>query len=492
VERVHITVALRDGCREAAERLRGSSVLRSEAHMHRPVVALSTLLSLIAAGPRPSISQSPSVEFGRVAQLLRTGAADVDVMQMTAPAPYSELTARFADALRRDPEWFAAYVRAAPEGKPLPYHPRLGLNEAEYRQMLALTDSMRLRAVGVAAIIVHSTARGWRFDGGSALPDLTGIEIDTTAGLVRTPFGQVPGPAVQHATDNQKVTGPVDRLVWKHEALSQDMRDGVSIDFSLGRLRESGRTLLYYDAKRVVGGALTGRVSRMLLMDAPSADSTDVVRHSALDGRLLTPGVDTMYTIAVGAESQDTIGIGIQSLRRSPGPDGEEWFQVFSWTAKDGSVATDSLVLDYRTLRPLSQTRHTPQGSMRATYSGAHVRGVIQLASEAASPFDTTFDKPVYSSVVFDLLARTLPLPASYATELYLYFPSPSAAALQRARMWVERSDVIKAADGRSTECWVVVGALPGSDMRIWIDKRSRRIVQMVSDEDGNRFMHRR
>jgi hypothetical protein len=199
-----------------------------------------------------------------------------------------------------------------------------------------------------------------------------------------------------------------------------------------------------------------------------------------------------MYTVAVSAESQDTVGIGIQILTRVPGPAGEAWFQVFSWTAKDGSVATDSLVMDYRTLRPLSQTRHTPQGSVRVTYSGARARGVIQLASEAATPFDTTFDRPVYSSAVFDLLARTLPLPASYATELYLYYPFPAATGLQRARMWVERSDVIRGANGLSTDCWVVVGSLPGSDMRIWIDKRSRQIVQMVADEDGKRFMHRR
>jgi hypothetical protein len=413
-------------------------------------------------------------------------------MQMAAPAPYAALSARFAEAVRRDNQWFMAYVRAAPEGTPLPYHPRLGLSEAEYREMLALTDSMRLRSVGSAPLVVQATASGWRLDGDSTLADLTGIEIDTATGVVRTPFGEAPGPAMQPANPKQKVTGPVDRLAWKHEAFSDDMRNGVSIEFSLGRLRESGRTLLYYSARRVAGGARTARVSLMLLMDAPATDSTASAGHATLDGRFLTPGVDTTYTIALRTAGPDTVGIGIQNLARSPGPGGEQWLQVFTWTAKDGSVATDSLVMDYRTLRPMSQSRHTPNGSSRVTYSGTRVRGVIQAVAEAASPFDTTFDRPVHSSAGFDLHARALPLPASYAIEVYLFNPFPASRGLLRARMWVERSDVIRAANGMTTECWVVVGSLPGSDMRIWIDKRSRQIVQIVADEGDTRFVHRR
>jgi hypothetical protein len=395
--------------------------------MHRHFVGPILLLLAVAVAPRPGASQPPRAEALRVTQLLRAGAADVDVMELAAPAPYAELSARFVEALRRDREWSTEYVRAAPEGEPLPYHPRLGLSEAEYREMLALTDSMRLRSLGSAPLVVQATARGWRLDGDSTLPDLTGIEIDTVAGVVRTPFGEAPGPAMHPATPEQKVTGPVDRFVWKHKAFSADMRDGVSIDFSLGRLRESGRTLLYYDARRIAGGALTGRVSRMLLMDAPSADSTASTGGAALDGRFLTPGVDTMYTVALRAEGPDTVGVGVQTLTRSAGPGGEQWLQVFTWTAKDGSVATDSLVMDYRTLRPLSQARHAMDGNARVTYSGARVRGVVQTTSEAASPFDTTFDRPVYSSAGFDLHARALPLPASYATEVYLFNPFPSS-----------------------------------------------------------------
>jgi hypothetical protein len=238
-------------------------------------VGLASFFFLTTAGVCTGTRRSPSPEFGRISQLLRAGTVEADVMQMSAPPPYAQLSARFAEALRRDPEWAMAYVAAAPEGKPLPYHPRLGLDEAEYRTMLALTDSMRLRSVGSAPLIVRSAAAGWRLDGGSSLPDLTGIEIDTVAGVVRTPFGEAPGPTVEPATPEQKVTGPVDRLVWKREAFSSDLREGVSINFSLGRLRESGRTLLYYDVKRMTGGSLTARISRMLLMDAPPDRPTE-------------------------------------------------------------------------------------------------------------------------------------------------------------------------------------------------------------------------
>jgi hypothetical protein len=167
--------------------------------------------------------------------------------------------------------------------------------------------------------------------------------------------------------------------------------------------------LLYYNARRIAGGVPTGRVSLMLLMDAPPTDSIASTRH-VLDGRVLTPGVDTTYTIALRIDGPDTIGTGIQNLTRSTGPDGEQWLLVFTWTAREGSVATDSLVMDYRSLRPMSESRHAPDGSYRVTYSGTRVRGVVQTAGQAASPFDTTFERPVYSSVGFDLHRRALHL----------------------------------------------------------------------------------
>ena len=460
--------------------------------MRTYLVVLPGVLLLMAASPRPGISQAGSVGFGGITRLLPVGPADVDVMEVAGPPRYQELSRRFIETLRRDPEWTAAYVRAAPETGPLPYHPRLGLTEVEYREMLTLIDSLRIRAVGVAPLIVRSIATGWRLDGDSTLSELTGIEIDTVAGVIRTPFGQASGPTLAPATAKQHVTGPVDQLVWKHEALSPDVSEGVSINFSLGRLRESGRTLLYYDAKRMAGGALAARASRMLLMDAPRGESAGSTSRTAIDGRLLTPGIDTLYSIALRAHSMDTIGVAIQTLVRSTGRDGDEWLQVYHYKDADSSSALDSLVMDYATLRPLRHARRTPHGRVHLTYDGARVRGVVEPTSGAASQIDTTFERSFFGSAAFDLIARALPLPASYATEVYLYNPHPSPPGLYRARMWVERSDVIQGAPGGTYDCWVVVGALPGSDMRIWIDKRSRIIVQMVADEGDGRLLYRR
>jgi hypothetical protein len=203
-----------------------------------------------------------------VRQLLPDGVATAQIMELAAPPRLVELSTRLQAAAQRNPDWFAAHVKAALPGEPLAYDVRLGLTEPEYRQFLALADSMVIRPVGPAELRVAAIPGGWRLDGGTALPDLSGIEIDTLAWEVRTSFGKTSTVKAVVGNANQKTTGQWNGVQW-HRADSSIVTtgSGTGITFSLGRLRDSGRVLLYYDAKQAAGGVLTARATRILTFD---------------------------------------------------------------------------------------------------------------------------------------------------------------------------------------------------------------------------------
>ncbi len=234
----------------------------------RSVLAL-LLLALPGTALTQSKPQSPPVPGMAVAALLTTGTIAVDVMQFSAPPRLTELTARLQQAAQRDPEWFTAYVQSATPGEPLPYHPKLGLSEPEYREMLALTGSTRLAPVARAELTIEAMPYGWELDGGEALPELRGVEIDTLLGQIRTPMGRTTEVTAILASEHQRATGPWDGVQWKHQDSTILSGHGTSITFALGRLRDSGRVLLYYDAGQLVGGRMAARATRVLTFAPP-------------------------------------------------------------------------------------------------------------------------------------------------------------------------------------------------------------------------------
>ena len=234
------------------------------------VLALGVLAWLVATPVAAQTSNAPrSVTGVAVARLIPGGAVTAQVMEIGAPPRFAELSARLQAAMRKDPAWFAAHVQAARPGEPLSYDARMGITAAEYRDLLALADSMAIRPVSPVELRVVPTPTGWRLEGGTALPELQGVEIDTVAWEVRTPFGVAKTVKAISANPDQRATGPWDGVQWQHQDPSLAAGNGTMATFALGRLAASGRGLLYYDARRAAGGALTERVTRILTFDLP-------------------------------------------------------------------------------------------------------------------------------------------------------------------------------------------------------------------------------
>jgi hypothetical protein len=206
-------------------------------------------------------SPEPAVAFRK---LLAPGQVDVTILQPAAAPRFTELAARLQQAARANLEWWTTHVRAAPAGQPLPYDARMGLSEAEYREMLSLADSVVVQRIGAATLAVSTIPRGWRLDGGSAVPEVSGIEIDTVALVVRTPFGELRDFNVVRASDAQRATGRWTGPQWKLERIDAATGSGVVVSFALGTIEANGRTLLYYDAKRAQNGQIAEKAFRLL------------------------------------------------------------------------------------------------------------------------------------------------------------------------------------------------------------------------------------
>lgn len=231
-------------------------------------LAISGCLAVSTLGAQVP-SSGRTVNGETVALLVPTGTVSAQAMEIAAPARFTELTAKLQAAARKDPAWFEKHVRAGRPGEPLAYDARMGMPEGEYREMLALADSMMLRPVSTVELRVLSTPSGWRIEGSATVPSLHDVEIDTVAWEVRTPFGGATNVKAITANPGQRTTGPWDGVQWQREDASLATGSGTIVTFAIGRLVRSGRGLLYYDAKRAADGALAARVTHILTFDLP-------------------------------------------------------------------------------------------------------------------------------------------------------------------------------------------------------------------------------
>ena len=222
----------------------------------------SSLLSLLpVVCPLVLSAQSPGT---RLRALLPRGRITVEVLEMWSPPRMVLLTQRLQQAIQADPSWWQEHVRRGVPGEPLAYDARLGLTEPEYREYLALTDSMRMKPARTTDVIIEPSQSGWRFGAASSIPGLRGVEIDTIANVVHSPFGDLATADPIIARSTQRATGPWGGPRWNLDAVDTTTLSGAVAQFAIGKHAETGRTIIYYDAKKMEKGQLSARESLFL------------------------------------------------------------------------------------------------------------------------------------------------------------------------------------------------------------------------------------
>jgi hypothetical protein len=175
----------------------------------------------------------------------------MDLMALKAPPRLEELTKKLRQAVAKDPDWWLAHIQKAKPGEPLPYDARLGLTKEEYKEFLRLGQNMTLTKAKAAKVRVKRDGGRVVLSFGEDLPGFKEVVLDLTADTVTTPFGVTTERSRIRASEGQKATGPWDGIQWKLEKAEEDPARITAVKFALGKLKGSGRGLLYYDVKQV-------------------------------------------------------------------------------------------------------------------------------------------------------------------------------------------------------------------------------------------------
>jgi len=216
-------------------------------------------LTLLALLVRPLAAQSAGA---LLTPLLPPTRVEAELLREWAPPRLQELATRIQQAARADPEWFRQHAAAATPGEPLPYDARLGVTEEEYREFQALSKSLEFRPALTLPLALASTPAGWRIPDDFGQPQLRGLEIDTVADVVRTPYGVLATRTWIEASEHQRATGRWSGPQWALETLDPATLTGVVARFAVGKLEASGLTLVYFNAKE----ARDGKVLRQAMV----------------------------------------------------------------------------------------------------------------------------------------------------------------------------------------------------------------------------------
>jgi hypothetical protein len=183
-----------------------------------------------------------SLEIGK---LLPAGKCNVNVMDVAYPKRFLELTGKLQVAIATNRDWWIDAVKRAKPGEPLPYDERLGMTKSEYGEYLSLAEKTTMEKIGSVVIQVETNANSYKFDGGSALPDLTGLEINLSKLTVVTPFAVLTNPSPE-ASSGGPGLGAFSGYQWYFEGGDTDKGDITTASFLVGRLKQTGEKFIYY------------------------------------------------------------------------------------------------------------------------------------------------------------------------------------------------------------------------------------------------------
>ena len=90
----------------------------------------------------------------------KTVAADIVTVQ--PPEEINEYLKKVDAAAKKDPEWFATHAKGARPGVPLPYDPKLGLTEQEYKEYIELWDQRGFQSLEKVAVTLTEEGEVWQ------------------------------------------------------------------------------------------------------------------------------------------------------------------------------------------------------------------------------------------------------------------------------------------------------------------------------------------
>lgn len=166
-------------------------------------------------------------------------------MDLAYPKRFLELTKKLQAAIATNGDWWIDAIKNAKPGEPLPYDERLGMTRSEYSEYLSLGEKRTMEKIGSDVIQVETNADNYKFDGGSALPDLTELEVNLNKLTVITPFAVLTNLSPEVSSGGPGL-GAFSGYRWYFENSDIDKGNITTSSFLVGRLKQNGKRFIYY------------------------------------------------------------------------------------------------------------------------------------------------------------------------------------------------------------------------------------------------------
>lgn len=228
----------------------------------RPLFAMSLTAVLVApafmparlahAYPRGSAADS-------IGRIIPAEPVVVEILSPRYSREVEDLAVRMEATARRNPGWFQAYTHRY--GRPLPYHPKLGVTKLEYQQYLDESANTPLAVTQRATLTFkrQGSANRWVLSGWGKLAPINGTIIDLDRGYAQNRRGLM--PLLGTAAPDKAPQGS--RLDWKWFGTFRsnhkmgDVRVGgqaLVASFHMGPLMDGQNVGIYWSYRRFNGG----------------------------------------------------------------------------------------------------------------------------------------------------------------------------------------------------------------------------------------------
>ncbi len=175
------------------------------------------------------------------------------VMATAVPQEVDSLTQKFQAAMQNDLEWFQAFFAENGKVHPIPYHPRIGLTEVEFRRYLELVADLKWQKIGAITLTIKHLKNGGiqLLSEGDTSP-LNEIRIFPGKGFVETSYGNLNEFSEVSSSNPDGAIGRWSGAQWKKSERVNDKL--VAVKLAIGKRTDHGDGIIYYDVKDFTHG----------------------------------------------------------------------------------------------------------------------------------------------------------------------------------------------------------------------------------------------
>jgi hypothetical protein len=200
--------------------------------------------------------------------LLPEGKHLADMMDGVKQNPrQASLSKKLQDSIQANYEWFADFLKTVPDGEPMPYHPKLGITQEEYEELMSYFKNIEIVSTGKENITIEIKNDTIYFKSRGKMADLDSLRIDLKNNTVYYGAYMMPfSDSLNIKTDKNGLRSKWKGYTWIYEEPKDleldDLKDLSNLQMkqyklTVGRLEKNGKTYMSLKGREIEDGAKT-------------------------------------------------------------------------------------------------------------------------------------------------------------------------------------------------------------------------------------------